>query len=624
MSPNQALPFTLKLSHQGLLLVGILLLFEFIFLASLWQLLQESERETLSEEHAKEVLAKTSQMMQSFYDAGNAIERYAQTRDRAHEERFNVDVNQAQDLIKWLKGAVKDDTRQREMLNRVDTNIGQALAMIREVLKVLDTEPPLKALQMVAKRQQSLHLIEQTLVPDTLELMRLQKNELYRLQEENPVSQRQSRQTIKLLLLWAAPINFLFAIALAVFFTRSITGRLDVLVDNTARMRKGLPLNDALPGTDEISQLDGVFHDMAHVLRREEELLKASEIRVRRIIESIPIGLVMTNRNDKIEYINPRTVEMFGFAPNELFGMPLSKLFTPRSGEEKTTGATILSETIKKSLNRITEMAAVRKDGTEFPVEFSLAEVAAEPADRRLAIVLDVSEREEIRRMRQAFVAMVSHELKTPLTSVRGYLTLLDVGAFGELSPDAQAGAQRAEKNVLRLIALINDLLDLEKMESGNLQVMPAKITLKPILAQALDAVREFAQERQVAIVLPAKDGVLFADSDRLVQVLVNLFSNAVKFSPKGSTVTVTASEDPEGVEIKVSDQGRGVPARFKESIFERFQQVESADGKPGGGTGLGLAICRAIVERHGGTIGVDSEEGRGSTFWVRLPHEGK
>jgi PAS domain S-box-containing protein len=614
---NKAQPFSLKLGDQGLLLVGILLVFEFIFLGSLWQLLQQAEKETRREEHAKEILSKTSQMMQSFYDAGNAVERHAQTKNKDNEKQFDADIDQAEELIKWLKTAVKDDANQSQILNRVDGNINQAITMIKEVVQALDNESPLLAIRLVSKRQQSLHLIEQKLLPDSLELMRVQKTELARMQEDSPASQRQSRENIKRLLLVAAPINILFALALAVFFTRNITNRLGVLVDNTARMRQGQPLNKLLKGSDEISHLDGVFHDMAHVLRREEELLKASESRVRRIIECIPIGLIMTNRNGTIEFINPRTREMFGFSTQELVGTPLVKLFSVTTNADQSTA---LQALIDRSLSRISELTGIKKNGIEFPVEFSLAEFAAEPGEHRLAIVLDVSERYEIQRMRNAFVGMVSHELKTPLTSVRGYLTLLELGAFGELPMDALDGAQRAEKNVLRLITLINDLLDLEKMESGNLKVTTTRISLQPVLEQSLDAVRLFAQEREVAIEMPGEDMSIDADADRLVQVLINLLSNAVKFSPKGQKVTVEINELAAAIEFKVIDRGRGVPARYKESIFERFEQVEIADAKQKGGTGLGLAVSKAIVEQHGGVIGVDSEEGKGSTFWFRLP----
>jgi signal transduction histidine kinase len=172
-------------------------------------------------------------------------------------------------------------------------------------------------------------------------------------------------------------------------------------------------------------------------------------------------------------------------------------------------------------------------------------------------------------------------------------------------------------------MSLINDLLDLEKLESGTILISFAPCDLAAIFADSFNAVKVFAQERSVTVRMPERCQVeCTADANRIVQVLVNLISNAVKFSPPDSTVSVEFEEMEKWLKIKVIDQGRGIPPRFREAIFERFQQVEAADAQKKGGTGLGLAICKAIVEQHGGTIGVDSVEGEGSTFWFTLPYE--
>jgi signal transduction histidine kinase len=237
--------------------------------------------------------------------------------------------------------------------------------------------------------------------------------------------------------------------------------------------------------------------------------------------------------------------------------------------------------------------------------------------------VLDVSERQEIQRMRQAFVSMVSHELRTPLTAVSGFLALLEMGAFGELPPTVTEQAGRAEANVGRLMKLITDLLDLEKMDSGTLNVSKDSCDLEDILRSTDEAARTFAESKGIQLEIQPKasdDGVdIYVDADRIVQVLVNLISNAVKFSPPEGVVSVSHKLDGDMLEMRVTDQGRGVPAKYREIIFERFQQVEAADAKQKGGTGLGLAICKSIVEQHNGVIAVDSEEGQGSTFWFRI-----
>ncbi len=262
----------------------------------------------------------------------------------------------------------------------------------------------------------------------------------------------------------------------------------------------------------------------------------------------------------------------------------------------------------------------MRNDKTTFPAEISVTEFTGLEGERRLLTVIDVSERHAIQKMRQAFVAMVSHELRTPLTSIRGFFSLLDMGAYGKLSDEAQDGAQRAEGNVVRLITLINDLLDLERMESGSFSISAKPVSVDAIIKQSLDVVQILAEQKEIAIQTSLLDLTVDADSDRIVQVMVNLLSNAIKFSPPGVNIDVAVHQLEGQAEFRITDRGRGIPEEFQSSIFERFQQVEVADATRRGGSGLGLPISKAIVERHGGTISLVSEPGRGSTFIFTLP----
>lgn len=228
----------------------------------------------------------------------------------------------------------------------------------------------------------------------------------------------------------------------------------------------------------------------------------------------------------------------------------------------------------------------------------------------------------ELEGLKDDFISTVSHELRTPMTSIRGSLSLLENGVVGSLTGDAMELVQIARANAERLIRLINDMLDLHKIQAGRLDHRPSRVAIPGLVVSAVDGVRALALEAGVAQRIDVVfEGPIVGDEDRLVQVLTNLLSNAIKFTPRGGVVTVKV--EPAGadfVRFWVIDHGSGIEAGQIPRLFQRFQQVDSSSTRATGGTGLGLAICKAIVERHGGSIGVESTVGEGSRFWFDLP----
>jgi signal transduction histidine kinase len=188
------------------------------------------------------------------------------------------------------------------------------------------------------------------------------------------------------------------------------------------------------------------------------------------------------------------------------------------------------------------------------------------------------------------------------------------------LPADAQPVVKVAERNSLRLISLINAILDFDRLESGKVEMEIRPTPLMPVLERSIESISAFAVQEGVDIELHCGNATVLGDEARLSQVTVNLLSNAVKYSDRGGTVAVTAMADEEFIEVRVQDHGRGIAPELQTRLFQRFQRADSSDSRTTQGTGLGLAICKAIVEQHGGTIGVDSGEGRGSSFWFRIP----
>lgn len=351
--------------------------------------------------------------------------------------------------------------------------------------------------------------------------------------------------------------------------------------------------------------------------RKAEGAWKKSEARSRSIIENMLAGVMVVDPSGKIESVNPACERIFAESAENLIGTNLINLFPAFPGEDPESFIHGLQVT---AYSRVRELEAERKTGETFPIELSMNDLDMQGQERFLVSIRDISERREVDRLKKEFVSIVSHELRTPLTAIRGSLSLLAGGALGELGEDADEVVSIAERNTIRLIGLINDILDLEKLESGQLEMHFSPTQLSSVVERAAETVRPLCYEHNIKLDTGSTNALIIADGDRLVQVVVNLISNAVKFSPDGSTIKVAIREEPNWVEVRITDQGRGVPERFRQAIFERFQQVEASDSREKGGTGLGLAICKTIVERHHGTIGVEGAEKGGSTFWFRIP----
>jgi PAS domain S-box-containing protein len=342
------------------------------------------------------------------------------------------------------------------------------------------------------------------------------------------------------------------------------------------------------------------------------------------LLTSVGDGIYGVDGEGRVTFVNPSGAELLGCAPADLLGRKAHDEFhapTPEGLPYPWEGCYV-TDAIRHGLVTSSEADVyVRLDGDTFPVEITASPILDGDVVRGAVVVFrDVTQRREVDRMKNEFLSVVSHELRTPLTSIRGSLGLLAGGTLGELSPRGQSMATIALESTERLTRLINDILDLERIESGTRPLELAPTDAAELVRAATTELEGFARASGVRLEVGAAPGRMLADRDRVVQTLTNLLGNAIKFSGEGSVVRVDAVEQDGEVLFRVHDRGRGIPADQLETIFERFVQVDSSDARQQGGTGLGLAISRGIVERHGGRIWAESDPGDGTTLLFTLP----
>jgi PAS domain S-box-containing protein len=342
------------------------------------------------------------------------------------------------------------------------------------------------------------------------------------------------------------------------------------------------------------------------------------------LITSVGDGVYGVDADGRVTFVNPSAAAALGYATTDLEGRPAHETFhaPQEDGTPFPWSGCYIHEAIANGvLASAEEDEYVRADGSSFPVEITASPLMDESEVRGAVVVFrDVTQRREVDRMKNEFLSVVSHELRTPLTSIRGSLGLLAGGRLGELPERAASLVSVAVQNSERLTRLINDLLDIERMESG---VAPMDLSAREageLLEAAADQIEGMATSLGVRVQIGDADGRVLADEDRIIQTLMNLVGNAIKFSEPGSTVRLDARPDGPDVHFRVIDEGRGIPADKLDSIFDRFEQVDSSDSRQKGGTGLGLTISRGIVERQGGRIWVESELGVGTTVHFTLP----
>jgi PAS domain S-box-containing protein len=356
--------------------------------------------------------------------------------------------------------------------------------------------------------------------------------------------------------------------------------------------------------------------DELHLIRHQREL----------ILASVEDGIYGIDLDGKLSFLNPAAAKLLGYTADELRGKDMHEIIHHSHADgirHSKANCPILLGLQRQEGLRVRDDVFWRKDGTTVPVEYVASPLIDEGQIAGMVVAFqDVSERRRLERMKDEFISTVSHELRTPLTSLRASLGLISSGSLDKRPEKQKQMLEVAIGNCDRLVRLVNDILDFDKVERGGMPLNCEVHKVGDILRRAADVEHDEALKAQITFRfdVPAKLTVN-ADQERILQVLSELVSNAIKFSPPQTIIKLAAqAADNNEVCIIVEDQGRGIAQENLDMIFERFQQGDASDSRALGGTGLGLAICRRIVQQHGGHIWVESEPGKGSRFMFTMP----
>jgi PAS domain S-box-containing protein len=366
----------------------------------------------------------------------------------------------------------------------------------------------------------------------------------------------------------------------------------------------------------------GVIVDVSERKDTEKHLAQM-EGRYRGLLEAAPDAMVVVNQGGEIVLLNLQAEKRFGYRRDELLGQKVKNIIPEGFAERLIAdGLRSAEDALAQQIGTGIELYGRRKDGSQFPIEIMLSPLESAEETLVTAAIRDISVRKHLERLKDEFVSTVSHELRTPLTSISGSLGLLMGQWAGKLPESAARLLAIAHTNCQRLVRLINDILDIEKIESGHVVFNLKRVDVRGLAERGIEANQGFAEGYGVRVRLDAASsgGEVSADPDRLAQVITNLLSNAIKASPAGQEVLVAVDTNGAVVRISVRDHGPGIPADFKPHIFEKFAQADATDSRQKGGTGLGLSIVKQIVERLGGRVGFDDAPGGGTIFHVALP----
>ncbi|MEZ4544554.1 MAG: ATP-binding protein [Cyanobacteriota/Melainabacteria group bacterium] len=594
----------LPLTAQVLILVVTPLLFQLGSLIWLSALQEEAETELKRATRANKISAVVTQLSNDVF--------YAAMYYGSEERDFRMpDSSVLTDLTAKLKGhyrelneLTRDNAEQHALVVEAENAGRQTMRLLSQIdVSMKRSEEGEHDMRKALWKR--LHNSSRNLLSS--ELLSMARKEK-RYADESPEVQAHIRQNMQQAMLLAGGANLVIALFAATYLTQSITGRIRRLNENTYRLASDLPLHPALPGDDELARLDRVFHDMARDLKEARRKERALIDNARDLICSI-------NDSGKISAINPYIEELCGYGRDDLLMTAAVDLVEPSSMADFLNQLDGIKEGREGSRF---ETRLKHADGRILDVVAS-AHYAAE--DQSIFLVVhDITERKEAERLRQEVVAMVTHDLRTPLNTVSNIFEFLEGGSLGELSEKGNKFVKSGIRNLGRMTSLVNDLLDIEKYRAGSMELIKEEFDLYESLNACRDLHLSILEEEKIEVAIAKTERKIIADREKFERLLGNLLANAIKFSESGGKIDILVEDsDSAALTITVADHGPGIAEDLLERVFDRFFQAGTTSVRKTVGSGLGLAIARSIADAHGFTLWVESRPGEGCRFKLSI-----
>ena len=581
------------------------LVFEFVFVSSLAMLLSYSEDRSDKYESSKDVSFRFYKAVSKlFIDMSKLVTNFTAG---------------SEDQVKDLDNALASARSSRDTIAGgifIRPDIADVLAplpiLLDKLANAINSGRPIIANPDIPYRKQTKY-VRQAVLPLMIQFR--DASDKVMAKEDNLVSEEPNELAkIRIVVFGIMAFGICSSIVISIFaasiFSKHILNRLVTIEENAQLLAMRAPFKLSATGTDEIAELEIALDEANSVLAE----TRRKELAILDVATDVICSL---DKRYRFTAIGAAALPSWGIEPDDLLGQSLISLHTK---ECEPIIRTALESIAQVETDTQFDSQLICRDGSIKDILWKVSWVNA--TQSYYCVAHDISERRAAERMKQRFISIASHDLRTPLSSISAILTILTSGGKGELPERASQVLTKADASLERLMDLIRDLLDLEKLEAGKVVMSLGVVSAMDVCSDSCDSLEFLAKSLDVKIVRPFNDAALYADERSLVRVLINLLSNAIKFSPRGSTVTVSLKNLGAMTEFSVIDQGTGIAAEDQEMIFEKFSQTKSSQASTAvKGTGLGLAISKLIAEAHGGSIGVESELGKGSRFFFQIPN---